>query len=236
MTLQRNNSAQVVDVEGEVQTPAKRGGDLHGDLHIQRDIAGFILTEGHYAPAKVIDRHDHELASVTIVLSGGYEEGFGRKSRRGEPGVVIVHPEGEHHKEVHDPVHATLLTIEIGAGYVQTLKPAIRTFDEAWHRTDYAVAALAYRLRAEISRRDDTSALVAESAILEMLAILDNISLAETCSASWLPRVRDLLAAEFHRPPTMTQLSELAGVHPVHLASNNVDRRALCFGDQYAKL
>ncbi len=218
MTVQGNTSTHVVDVDGEVQTPTKRGGDLHGDLHIRRDIAGFILTEGHYAPAKVIDRHDHELASVTIVLAGGYEEGFGRKSRRGEPGVVIVHPEGEHHTEVHDPVPAKLLTIEIGAGYAQTLTPAIGAFDDAWHRTDYAVAALAYRLCAEMSRRDDTSALVGESAILEMLAILDNIRLAETCSAAWLARVRDLLVAECHRPPTMTQLSELAGVHPVHLA------------------
>jgi AraC family transcriptional regulator len=218
MTLMGSNSKDVVDGDGEVQTPTKRGGDLHGDFHVTRDIAGFVLTEGRYAPAKMIARHDHELASVTIVLAGGYEEGFGRRSRRGEPGVVIVHPEGEHHEEVHDPVHAKLLTIEIGAEYVQTLKPAIGAFDEGWHRTDYAVAALAYRLCAEISRSDDTSALVVEGAILEILAILDNIRLAETRSASWLPRVRDLLAAEFHRPPTMTQLSELAGVHPVHLA------------------
>jgi AraC family transcriptional regulator len=218
MTLMGSNSKEVVDVHGEVQTPTKCAGDLHSDFHIQREIAGFVLTEGRYAPAKMIARHDHELASVTIVLAGGYQEGFGRRSRLCEPGAVIVHPEGEHHQEVHDPVHVKLLTIEIGAGYVQTLRPAIGTFDEAWHRTDYAVAALAYRLCAEVSRSDDMSALLIESAILEILAILDNTRLAETCSASWLPRVRDLLAAEFHRPPTMTQMSELAGVHPVHLA------------------
>ena len=204
---------------GEAGVNARaHGGDLHGMLQTRRKVAGFVVTEGGYPPGLRIRRHDHEFASVCVVLAGAYDEGFGRKSRRAEPGTVIVHPQGEHHEERHDAVSARLLTVEIECGALQTLRPAIRAMDEAWHRTDYAMAGLAYRLCSEIARSDSVSALVIESTILEMLAALDSIRSAESKHAIWLRQVRESLEADLRSPPTMKQLSEQVGVHPVYLA------------------
>jgi AraC family transcriptional regulator len=203
-----------------VNKTAQRGGDLHGSLQTRRKVGGFTVTESGYAPKMRIHRHDHELASICIVLAGGYEEGFGGQNRirRAAPGVVIVHPEGEHHEETHDPVHTRLLTVEIETDFLRTLRPAIRALDDAWHRTDYVITALAYRLRYEIGRDDNVSALVVESVIHDILAALDCVRPAESGNAAWLRGVRDLLEVEFQNAPSMTQLSTLAGVHPVYLA------------------
>jgi AraC family transcriptional regulator len=207
-------------LKGCMSKTAQHDGDLHGNLQTLRRVAGFVVSEGGYPPGMRIRRHDHAHASLCIVLAGGYDEGFGvtGRSRRAKPGMVIVHPEGEHHQETHDPVATKLLTIEIEADFLQTLRPAFRVMDDAWHRTDFVIAALAYRLRCEIARDDGVSALVVESSILEMLAALDRVGPAESGNAAWLQRVREQMEAEFQNPPTMRVLATLAGVHPVYLA------------------
>lgn len=209
---------------------------MHSDARVTRAVGGFLVTEGSYAPAKTIGRHDHEWASVCVVLSGGYDEVFGRRHRRCDPGVVIVHPEGEHHEEVHDPVRSRLLTIEVPSPRLRELKPAVRAFDEAWHRTDYGVSTFAYRLCAEIDAGDDASALVMESAILDILAALDGARLAQTHTAGWLLQVRDRLEAEYPAPPAMQALAQMAGVHPVHLARAFRRRFGCSVGDYVRRL
>ena len=207
---------------------------LHSDTRVTRAVGGFLVTEGSYSPARTIGRHDHEWASVCVVLTGGYDEAFGRRHRRCDPGAVIVHPEGEHHAEVHDPIRSRLLTIEVPSDPLRELKPAVRALDEAWHRTDYGLSAFAYRLCAEINARDEASALVMEAAIFEILAAMDGARLAQTHTAGWLLQVRDRLEAEYPAPPTMQALSRQAGVHPVHLA-RAFRRRFGCSVGEYVR-
>ena len=209
---------------------------LRSDARITRAVGGFLVTEGSYSPARTIARHDHEWASVCVVLTGGYDEAFGHRRRRCDPGAVIVHPEGEHHAEVHDPIRSRLLTIEVPSHHLRELKPAVRAFDEAWHRTDYGLSAFAYRLCAEIENRDDASALIMESAILEILAGLDGARLAQTDTAGWLSQVRDRLEGEYAAPPAMQALARMAGVHPVHLARAFRRRFGCSVGDYVRRL
>lgn len=197
--------------------PRKRG-ELFGDLQRQRQVESFIVTEGYYPPSLRIRRHDHELASVCVVLAGSYDEEFGRQRRRAQPGMVIVHPEGEHHEETHDLVRVKLLTVEVATGWLEELRPSVRAFNESWHRMDYSITSLACRISSEIGRRDATSGPVIESSILEIFAALDSSTTAETNKSKWLSRVRERLESEFQHPPTLRQLAEMAGVHSVYLA------------------
>ena len=212
----------------------RRAGELHSEDRVQREVGGFIVTEGSYPPATRIPRHDHELASVCVVLAGGYDEDFGRKTRRADPGCVIVHPEGEHHAEINDPITARLITIEIGCDHLKSLRPEVRAFDEAWHRRDYAVAALARRLSFEIAREDGASSLCVESAVLDLLAALDQTRPAKVERTPWLERIRDRLEDGADTPATLSELSRLAGVHPVHLA-RAFRRRFGCSVGAYAR-
>jgi len=197
---------------------ARRAGDLHSETRLQRQVGGFVLTEGVYPPAMHIRRHDHEPASLCIVMTGGYDERFGAKTRRATPGCVIVHPAGEHHAEVHDAVCTRLLTIEIEPGLLRDLRPATRALDEPWHREDFAVAAVASRVCRDLDDEDASAELDIESTILEMLATLDRRRTLDSTGARWLSRVRDCLEASPASPPGMRRLAELAGVHPMHLA------------------
>ncbi len=197
--------------------PSRAPGDLHAATSVQRVAGGFLVTDGLYSAGLNIPRHDHELASLCVVVSGSYDESFGLRARRAEPGMVLIHPEGEHHSEIHDPVSTRPLTIEVEARRLADLRPALRVFDEAWHRKDENLAVFAARIRCEM-RRHDSSLLALESVVLEMLAWVDGRPLPKAGCAPWLLQVRDYLEADPTETPSMAQLSQLAGVHPVHLA------------------
>ena len=196
----------------------RRPGELHGRTDARCAVGGFIVTDGIYPPSLRIGRHDHELASVCIVLSGGYYETFGCRSRRAEPGTVIVHPEGEHHANQHDPSPGRLLTIEIEHGQLGVLRPELRILDESWHGADLGLTVLARQISLEARQARPDGLLAIETLVLELLARIAPGRSPVGRGAGWLLRVRDYLDAHPGSPTSLSDLSLLAGVHPVHLA------------------
>jgi AraC family transcriptional regulator len=171
-----------------------------------------------YAPSTTIRRHDHELASVCIAMSGGYDEAYGANKRRVDPGTFVIHPEGEAHSDRHDACPTALLTIELSAVGLDLARRELRLFDKSSHRSATSLLPQAYRLWHEVGQAGDNAGLVVEAAIWEMLAEASDNRRLGAGRAPWLTEVRDYLEAHATDGPSMTLLSDMAGVHPVHLA------------------
>lgn len=198
---------------------ALKAGTLHAAKSARHAIDGFIVHDGFYPPSLTIKRHDHELASICVVLAGSYHESVGRKKQRmATPGTVIVHPAGEHHANRHEAVQTRILTVEIETARLAELRDEIRLFDESWHRKDDVLAMFGTRVGRSMTHPDASSALVAESLILELLAAAGRVQRAERHKAPWLTLVRDYLEENTSSVPSMSQLAAVAGVHPVHIA------------------
>jgi AraC family transcriptional regulator len=81
-------------------------------------------------------------------------------------------------------------------------------------------AAIARRVYQEFRRMDDAAPLAIEGLLLELLAVLSrrrSEDLPEG-SAPWVGEARDLLHADITSRPTLAELAEAVGVHPVTLA------------------
>ena len=59
--------------------------------------AGLTLTESTYPAHLRMPSHAHEQAYLGIVLSGGYTEKVGRKTRECKTLTTVFHPRGESH-------------------------------------------------------------------------------------------------------------------------------------------
>ncbi len=197
---------------------ARRPGHLHGISRSQRSVSGFLVTDSLYPPSLTIERHDHELASLCIVLAGGYDESLGSGARRADPGTVIVHPEGEHHANRHDRIVSRVLNIEVDRQRMDALSPATRLFDDSWHGKDEGLTLLAFRIVRDLGDADAVSSLSIEGAVLELMAEAGRARLPDAGGSRWLKRVRDFLEQHAFENPTMADLAGIAGVHPVHLA------------------
>lgn len=87
------------------------------------------------------------------------------------------------------------------------------------HARAAAATVLGRKLAAELRAQDSSWGLAAEGLALQLLALAGR-AWPETppVRASWLRDVRDLLDERVPEQPTLTELAEVVGVHPVHLA------------------
>jgi AraC family transcriptional regulator len=165
-----------------------------------------------------IARHDHELASLCIAISGGYDEQLNRKSRRVEAGTIVLHPEGEAHANDHGPRITNLLTVELRPASLNLARSLSPLFGESWHRSASFLLPQAYRILRELDEISPSADLAIDDAIWETIADLVGHHRADVGRPRWLLAVRDYLEVHFADAPPMAMLSQMAGVHPVHLA------------------
>jgi AraC family transcriptional regulator len=194
-------------------------GRFFGRTATSRTVAGLSISETVYRPSLVIPRHDHELASVCLVLEGAYDERYGQRRRVCTRGMVVFHPPGEHHSDVHHDTPVRLLSIEIGRARLAALQELAPVLNEPGHLAGGEAAWLAERLAREFRGSDPASALAIEALVLELLVASRRSMPRDDASApAWLARAQAFLHTHFAEAVSVEQVAAEAGVHPAHLA------------------
>jgi AraC family transcriptional regulator len=173
-----------------------------------RTFEEFVLSETRYAPGAALTAHAHEYACLVVVLNGTFCERVGARERVGEPGMVIVRPEGEPHSDAIGTRGALCLNVELSPAWVARLA-------DCAPMSSAAFAFAGRQLHGELLDPDDLSPLAIESLVIDLL----NVRATTGAAPRWLLRAKERMHDEFASRLTLQQLASSAGVHPVHLAS-----------------
>jgi AraC family transcriptional regulator len=159
--------------------------------------------------------HSHACAEICFVLAGVLREHVGDKVEEGGPGSILLKPAQVVHANRTGP-SAVLLLCARPAGAL------------ARHVTDLAIgswrclkgdqaALLTFRLATEVIDQDRFGAI--DEALLTLVADTGRPDRARKHRASppWLRRVRDRLHASLDQRPSVVELAESEGLHPVYL-------------------
>ena len=187
------------------------------ELHARREADLLLLDAWHPAGSR-LPRHAHDQGYFCFNHGGTYQESYGRRRRICRPGMVVFHPPGETHSEIHQTAVASL-NVELGASWLRRLADAGRMLDSPAEREDADTGAAASLLLAELGRRDPDSALAIESLAWEILFTLGGEPAATRMAPRWLRCARELLDGRFDQPVSLRGLAREAGVHPVHFAA-----------------
>jgi len=199
--------------------PTLERGCFFGTISRRRVVADLVISETRYPPSLIIPAHDHELASLSIVLQGAYDQRVGSHSRECRPGMTICHPEGERHSNTHHGASVRMLCVEIGRGRLSTLREAVTVLDRPAQFAGGPIELLADKLSQEFHHDDGASALAIEALVLEILA--ESCRATEPTRASpprWLATAIDYLHGHFHETVAIGEVARVVGVHPAHLA------------------
>ncbi len=164
--------------------------------------------------------HYHEHAYLSLVIAGSYTERAGRDERHCLAMTGLYHPAGELHSDTFGGDGGRLFSIELPEAWVSRLDGChIATERPSWLSRP-AASALMLRMHAEADSQDPLSNLLVEGLIMELLATLPRQPGALTTRQrpSWLPEVQAYLEAHFRRPPGLTAIAAIVGVHPAELA------------------
>jgi len=182
--------------------------------------------------------HQHGPASFSFVLEGGYTETLGARERECKPLTSIFHPQCESHSVVFHRSEVRIFRVEFGGVWRARMQDYLPAFDEPSESSGGLLAFLAMRLYGEIGRRDQWSALAIEGLALEIIAELGRLAdrLKQATKPHWVEEVREILSSRFIETPSLPELAESVGVHPVHLAREFRKRFGCATGDYVRRL
>jgi AraC family transcriptional regulator len=184
-----------------------------------RELAGFLLTDYTYQPGDRLRKHYHERSYFNLVVAGGYAETYGDCHRECPAATVMFHPAGERHAEQIGAAGARVFSVEAGDHWLREAPECRAVLETPADFQGGPLARLAFCLYREFCRPDPFSPLAVEGLMLELVAERARCTPRGTDRRPpWLLRAQAVLHARFAAPPSLTELAQEVGVHPVHLA------------------
>jgi AraC family transcriptional regulator len=193
--------------------------DISGSILRRRDLKAFSLSETVYPRGLTLSKHCHSHAYLSFVLAGSYLEKYADRECTCSEGALRFLPPSELHENNYiDGARCLLVRIEPSA--LDRLGEHAPVLSSPGEVLGLASAWLANRLYREFSAEDDVAPLAMEGVLLEILAESAR-AIGEGSAAhapAWLRRVREALEDTYLQAPSLADLAQIAGVHPVHLS------------------
>jgi len=177
----------------------------HGAVLDELRVDGIGMRLVHYAAGLTIHHHTHDLAKLTILLSGGATERAGENLVEHESFAVVARNRFRIHENQYHARGARSLIVELED--VPAL-PGELSVEAARHHGRRLVSAF----RAERSAR----ARCVRDAVGDLIAAFHEAPPVST--PAWLEHARAQLFAQLAGPPRLEDLARTVGVHHVHLA------------------
>ena len=208
---------------GADQAQALAPGSFYGEVQAKQERCGAIFTDVRHQSARKLPSHSHELPFFGVVLDGQYGERYGRQEFQFQPFTIMFRPAGIPHQDEIGPQGVKFFEIELRPDWRARLNDAEpecrRSLDRAYEdRSGGPALWLGMKLYREL-HSEVTDELIVESLLAELLASIAHLPEARAQDRpAWLRRVLDRICAEYSDRLTLEELSQEAGVHPVHLS------------------
>ena len=196
-----------------------RGGPIRPALRLREaEAGGFLVTEALFQPGVILPRHIHEQPCLTFVLRGNFLEEYGRTAAELDPTTLLIKPGEVEHRDLMGAEGSTILFVEPTPDRHRLLSSTTPALDVVSLLRNRCIEFQALRLRRELHGAEPAGPLMIEAILLEVLALAER----ETARfngppPAWLGRIREELDDGSAPPPSITELSIAAGVHPTGL-------------------
>ncbi len=193
----------------------------NGKAIITQAIDGAILTEATYAPNFKVSTHSHRHACLGLVIRGAYTEAYQRTALECKPLQLKFRPAEEAHSNTYYKLAVRCFFIEFETQWLQRMGK----YSDAWNvptvLRDSSLVWLVMKLRRETKEMDALSPLMIEGLLLEIAVGLSrySVKISERKHPKWLTQARDFIHDSFTERLTLSDVAEIARVHPVYLAT-----------------
>ena len=191
-------------------------GQFYGRFQTEIEAGGFTVAHIRADPDRDVQRHTHDAAHFIFVTRGPYVT-----SAAGAPEVctspmLVYNPPGTTHRDRFrrrrdGGFDGKFLSVSVAPERWQSIAGAVRLAERAVAVEGHALAA---RLVRELARWEPSSRLVAEAICLELMAGVARVR-EEKGAPPWLSIAREML---HEGSPSIGEIADACGVHPVHLA------------------
>ena len=204
----------------------------------RKEFSGIVLEEIFDSARSRVPKHSHDAAYFCIALSGNCLERFGSNTRECKPLSWGFFPAGEAHSFEIDSTESRSFGIDIDRRWLDRASDCAIDLSNSQRSHGGLMAHMLMRLYSELHHNDDASPLAIEGLVLELLAAASRsqMKLKNRIPPRWLGQAEEFLRAHFSEHLNLATLSEVVGVHPVHLAREFRKHYACTAGDYIRRL
>ena len=179
------------------------------------------LRVSRFAPNSAMPPHDHEYASLNIVIGGGITEKIGQGERRYVRGHASFCPAGVVHSQNFDSDGARQIIFRPHESWLDYLSDCKLNLSNSPFVGATVFQHLGDRLRDELESDDAFSAMACEGLMLEIVAAFGRSNAGEQSAPNppaWLKRAREFLHENAFSSLSVARVAQAAGRHEIHLA------------------
>ena len=185
------------------------------------EIGGFRITEAAYSANARVAPHEHQFASWTAVIGGGFRERFRDGEYACQAGALLAKPATAAHSNEYGDSGAHVIIVEMIDAASETYVELAKAAQTGVRLLSGATAGVRIRrLHSALTGSGQARSLAVHAAILDIgLLLLRTQPRRVAKRAVWLRRATDRLQSDFVQPPPLWVLAAECGVHPVHLCA-----------------
>ncbi|MEM7572109.1 MAG: AraC family transcriptional regulator [Bacteroidota bacterium] len=192
-------------------------GEYFGQLRLAYDRPGSILSAYDYLAPETV-WHYHENPYFMYVLHGNiYEVNKGGRSPITK-GSLIFHNWQDPHQNCKASTSAAGFHVELERTWLKQMGLSATMWEGSQILENPRLHQLIASLFLELMAKDDSTELQVELQLLQLCAAMsERQEVLSKYQPPWVAKLRDLLE-ESEEIPSLQDLSDLLGVHPVHLS------------------
>jgi AraC family transcriptional regulator len=179
------------------------------------------LRISRYRPHTEMAPHQHDEASMNIVVGGNFLERIGKVERTYTRGTAAFFPAATVHSQKFGTTGVRQIIIKPDDSWLDYLADCKTRLNEAPHACSTTFRDLGDKLFQELRQDDGFSAVACEGIMLEIVAAFGRKRAAATASAQppvWLRTAREFMHENAFVSLSMAQIAREAGRHEIHLA------------------
>jgi AraC family transcriptional regulator len=191
------------------------------DFHVSHHRVGpFDVIHNRYPASYLLERHEHEVPTIYLVLRGSHVEQAAGSSAECAAGSIVFSPQGASHADAYGTAGGEAFLIELPPRVIETAREAGARVDAPRHLPLGPATPLMHRLYDEAAHQDDVGPFAFEALLLHILATLHrSASGGRRAIPRWLVRARELMHDRFNQSLSLSEVAAAAEVHPVHLST-----------------
>ncbi|MCG2614560.1 AraC family transcriptional regulator [Terrimonas sp. NA20] len=193
-------------------------GQFFGQTNQRTQLNGLTITDTEYTHDKV-DWHHHESPYFTFILQGAVLEGNKKDTYHCAAGSLLFHNWEDAHYNIKPPGFTRGFHIEIDDHWLRQFDINLHNIQGSTAIKDPQVKLSFYKLFKESKMNDAASQVAIPSLLINCLEEMKNTQLYTSAKApGWIKTLRELLHDQPLQVSSLSFLSGVLGIHPVHIS------------------